>query len=128
MESYEDFERDYNAHLSRIRGFLAGTKSRDTLVECERLIGEAQGCATAMQGLAEVDGNAMKVKEAQQRIDRDITPLAKEVARALQQMPPTNAQSREQLFASHQSGMDQHSRDLESLITNSDDMLRESRS
>mmetsp|Transcript_16000 Transcript_16000/g.44863 ORF Transcript_16000/g.44863 Transcript_16000/m.44863 type:complete len:215 (+) Transcript_16000:113-757(+) len=130
MTDYDDYEREYNANLSRIRSFLVGTRSRETLVECERLLSEAKRCATAMQGLAEVEGNPMKIREAQQRVDRDVGPLSKEVQRALQQAPPASGpseqQSREELFANHQSGMDQHSRDLESLITSSDDLLRES--
>mmetsp|Transcript_25683 Transcript_25683/g.57360 ORF Transcript_25683/g.57360 Transcript_25683/m.57360 type:complete len:89 (+) Transcript_25683:167-433(+) len=67
-ESYEDYEREYNACLSRIRSFLAAsTKSRTTLQECERLLGQAKQHATAMQGLAEVEGNPMKIREASQK-------------------------------------------------------------
>jgi hypothetical protein len=109
--------------LARIRSFLAGTRSRSTLKECERLLGEAKKCATAMQGLAEVEGNQMKVKEAQQRVERDITPLAREVQRAI------NDQGREELFYQAPDPNDANnpnSRDMESLIGTSDDLLRES--
>ena len=121
-ESYEDYEREYNASLSRIRSFLAGTRSRVTLQECDRLLGQAKKHATAMQGLAEVEGNQMKIKEAQQRLERDITPLAKEVSRALQESSATSG--REELFA--QAGNSGVSRDMESLIGSSEDLLRES--
>ena len=105
--------------MARIRSFLAGTRSRATLTECERLLGEARKCATAMQGLAEVEGNALRVREAQQRVERDITPLAKEVQRAIQD------QGREDLFY-QAPNVASNNLDMESLIRNSDDMLRES--
>lgn len=76
-----------------------------------------------MQGLAEVEGNQMKVKEAQQRVERDITPLAREVQRAI------NDQGREELFYQAPDPNDANnpnSRDMESLIGTSDDLLRES--
>jgi hypothetical protein len=110
--------QEYNAYLSRIRSFLAGTRSRVTLQECERLLGEAKKCATAMQGLAEVEGNPLKVREASQRIERDIAPLGKEVQRSL------NNGDREELF--YQAPQGSPGRDMESLISTSDDLLRES--
>mmetsp|Transcript_2834 Transcript_2834/g.4522 ORF Transcript_2834/g.4522 Transcript_2834/m.4522 type:complete len:209 (+) Transcript_2834:45-671(+) len=125
-ESYEDYEREYNASLSRIRSFLAGTRSRVTLQECERLLGQAKKHATAMQGLAEVEGNPMKIKEAQQRLERDVAPLAREVSRALQESG--GGGGREELFyqAPGRDGNSGLSRDMESLIGSSEDMLRES--
>jgi hypothetical protein len=106
--------------LSRIRSFLAGTRSPVTLQECQRLLGEAKKCATAMQGLAEVEGNSMKIKEASQRLERDITPLSREVQRAL------NDGNREELFYQAPNMSSQTSGDLESLISNSEGLLRES--
>jgi hypothetical protein len=92
-----------------------------TLQESERLLGEAKKCATAMQGLAEVEGNPMKVREASQRVERDIAPLTKEVQRAL------NDGNREELFYQAPNGSGSPtSRDMESLISNSEDLLRES--
>jgi hypothetical protein len=70
-----------------------------------------------MQGLAEVEGNPMKVREASQRVERDIGPLAKEVKRALDG-------GREELF--YQAPTGSQSLDMESLISNSEDLLRES--
>jgi hypothetical protein len=98
---------------------LAGTRSRVTLQECERLLGEAKKCAIAMQGLAEVEGNPLKVREASQRIERDITPLAREVQRAL-----SNGDREELFYQAPQGGAP--GRDMESLISTSDDLLRES--
>jgi hypothetical protein len=89
-----------------------------TLQECDRLLGEAKKCATAMHGLAEVEGNHMKIREASQRVERDIGPLTKEVQRAM------NDGQREELF--YQAPTGSPSRDMESLISSSDDMLRES--
>jgi len=127
-ESYEDYEREYNACLSRIRTFLAtSTRSRTTLQECEQLLGQAKQHATAMQGLAEVEGNPMKIREASQKIERDILPLKKEVERA---MNGGNEGGREELFnhAPAVNGRDYgyNSGDMESLIGNSESMLRES--
>mmetsp|Transcript_13628 Transcript_13628/g.38353 ORF Transcript_13628/g.38353 Transcript_13628/m.38353 type:complete len:211 (+) Transcript_13628:224-856(+) len=126
-ESYEDYEREYNACLSRIRSFLAAsTRSATTLKECERLLAQAKQHATAMQGLAEVEGNPMKIRETSQKVERDILPLSREVARAL-----GNADGgREELFyqAPAVNGRDYgyNSGDMESLIGSSESMLRES--
>mmetsp|Transcript_52796 Transcript_52796/g.128005 ORF Transcript_52796/g.128005 Transcript_52796/m.128005 type:complete len:214 (+) Transcript_52796:147-788(+) len=129
-ETYEDYEREYNANLSRIRSFLAGTRSTVTLRECERLLAQAKKNATAMQGLAEVEGNQMKIREATQRIERDITPLSKEVSRALQGGGDSNSGGREELFYhapdAHQRGDGTLDRDMEALIGSSHDMLQES--
>jgi hypothetical protein len=97
-------------------------------MECDRLLNEARQHATAMHGLAEVEGNPMKVREAQQRMDRDIGPLAREVQRALHES------GREELFSGGFSGgggggdgsNSNDFRDMESLISNSDALLRES--
>lgn len=140
-ESYEDYEREYNACLSRIRSFLTpGARSITTLQECDRLLNQARQHATAMQGLAEVEGNPMKIKQASQNIERDIGPLSKEVARALHNSGGSNNGSsgsgeggREELFtqAPGMNGRDygynlSASADMESLIGSSEDMLRES--
>lgn len=119
-ESYEDYEREYNACLSRVRSVLAASsRSPTTLQECERVLAQARQHATAMQGLAEVEGNPMKIKEASQKIERDILPLGREVARA---QGNNNHSNREELFyqAPSMGG------DMESLIGNSESMLRES--
>lgn len=78
-----------------------------------------------MQGLAEVEGNPMKIREASQRIDRDVAPLAKEVTRALQES--TNG-GREELFyqAPVRNNGSYVGPDMEALIGSSDDLLRES--
>ena len=80
-----------------------------------------------MQGLAEVEGNQMKIREATQRIERDVTPLSKEISRALQ---TSNNGGREELFynapAAHQRGDGSLDRDMEALIGSSHDMLQES--
>jgi hypothetical protein len=97
-------------------------------MECDRLLNEARQHATAMHGLAEVEGNAMKIREAQQRMDRDIAPLAREVQRALHES------GREELFSgssggglgSGGGGDGNDFRDMDSLISNSDALLRES--
>lgn len=83
-ESYEEFESEYDNNLSRVRAFLSSTRSISTLQESERLLREARRCATAMQGLAEVEGDAAKVQESKRRMEQEVRPLAEEVARALE--------------------------------------------
>ena len=77
-----------------------------------------------MQGIAEVQGDAIRVREAQQHLERDIGPLAKEVKRALDEM------GREELFygAADIETSNGHRSDMDSLIQSSDDLLRESQS
>ena len=111
--------QEYNSYLSRVRSFLAGNRSKTTLRECERLLGEAKKCATAMQGLAEVEGNQMKIREASQRVERDIAPLTKEIQRS-------NEGNREELFYQAPSAASGQTGDMESLIAGSEDLLRES--
>ena len=52
---------------------MAGTRSRSTLTESERLLQQAKQCAVSMQGLAEVEGNALRVTEAKNYIVRTRT-------------------------------------------------------
>lgn len=75
-----------------------------------------------MQGLAEVEGDAMRTRESQQRLERDIGPLAKEVQRALQETG-----GREELFY-QAPDIEQGGSSMDSLIQSSDDLLRESQS
>ena len=112
---------------------MAGTRSRVTLKECERLLNEAKSCATAMQGLAEVEGNAMKIREASQRLERDIAPLAKEVQRALgSEQEQQQERQRQELFyqAPNVDGTNNNNNneDMEALISSSEDLLRQSMS
>eukprot|EP00565_Helicotheca_tamesis_P003957 CAMPEP_0185729434 /NCGR_PEP_ID=MMETSP1171-20130828/5714_1 /TAXON_ID=374046 /ORGANISM="Helicotheca tamensis, Strain CCMP826" /LENGTH=223 /DNA_ID=CAMNT_0028398271 /DNA_START=32 /DNA_END=703 /DNA_ORIENTATION=- len=139
-ESYEDYEREYNTYLSRIRSFLASTRSVSTLKECERLLREAKRCAHAMQGLAELEGDTLKIAEARGHITRDINPLSKEVSKALARKQGGGGfreeQDREELFGSRSSSgysapsFDEEAggatSDTQSLIRNSESLLMES--
>lgn len=132
--SFQDYEHEYKSTLARVRGFLAqggGMRNEATLLECDRLLNEARHLATAMQGLAEVEGNAMRVRETQLLIERDLSPLQKEVQRALQAVPPSNMQQqqRQELFYQPPgAGGLQHQQDMQSLIRSSESMLVESQS
>lgn len=97
---------------------MAGTRSHVTLQECERLLAEAKRNAGAMQGLAEVEGNAMKIREASLRLERDIAPLSREIKRAI------GKGNREELF--YQAPNGNENQDMESLIQGTEDMLRDS--
>lgn len=139
--SFQDYEREYNATLSRVRGYLAqhgGSRNEGTLRECDRLLKEARHLATAMQGLAEVEGNAMRVRETQLLIERDLSPLQKEIQRSLMSVQRNSStgnvnqqqqqQQRQELFYQPPNTMQQHQQqqDMESLIRSSESMLLES--
>ena len=124
----DDEKQEYNAALAKIRSFLAGNRSRETLTQCQSLLESARSHATAMQGLAEVEGNPARVTESKQRIQRDIGPLSKEVKRQLDGM------ARQDLFNENAAGYEAPQMggggggqsDMQGLLSNSEDMLRES--
>ena len=93
------------------------------MTECQRLLQEAKKCATAMQAMAEVQGNPMLVREAKNLLERDIQPLSNEVEKQLNDM------GRQELFyqAPDIEGGGGSS-DMDSLIHSSDALLRESQS
>lgn len=99
-------------------------------MECERLLQEAKRCATAMQGLAEVEGNTLRLTEAKNFVQRDITPLTREVQRALHEMGGGVGaqQRRDELFSGYQAPDIEVGEDnqMDSLIQSSEDLLRES--
>ena len=84
-ESYEDYRREYDGYLSRVRSFLASTRSASTLRECERVLREARRCAVAMAGLAEGEGDPARGGEARRRMEQEVRPLSDEVRRALEE-------------------------------------------
>ena len=77
-----------------------------------------------MQGLAEVEGNPMKIREASQKVERDIVPLQREIMRAINGGNNEQA-NREELFY-QAPRVDEPNYGMESLIGSSEDMLRES--
>mmetsp|Transcript_51850 Transcript_51850/g.77506 ORF Transcript_51850/g.77506 Transcript_51850/m.77506 type:complete len:194 (-) Transcript_51850:760-1341(-) len=133
-DTYEEYEREYNTYLSRTRSFLASTRSVSTLRECERLLREAKRCAHAMQGLAELDGDMLKIAEANRRISRDITPLSREVAMALDMKRGggSSIAQRDELFGRSQytsPSLDEETgaaSDTQSLLYSSESLLLES--
>jgi vesicle transport through interaction with t-SNAREs protein 1 len=117
-QTYEDYERDYVALLSRVRSFLAASRSRSSLLECERLLEEARKCAVAMRGLAEISGDAMRIQQAEQRSQRDIAPLSREVSSALDKIGNVTYQA--------PSDVEYGNLDTQRLISQSEELLRES--
>jgi len=87
LESYEEMEEKYNASVSRIRSFLAATRSRSTLQECDRLLKGARQLAARLQEISgadkDIESNSMEVRQAQQRFERELGPLEQGVSRAL---------------------------------------------
>mmetsp|Transcript_20070 Transcript_20070/g.26295 ORF Transcript_20070/g.26295 Transcript_20070/m.26295 type:complete len:251 (+) Transcript_20070:44-796(+) len=77
--SYEDVEQKYNASVSRIRSFLAATRSQSTLKECQRLFGEARQCALQLNEMSQ--GNPTLVEQAKNRLERELVPLEQEINR-----------------------------------------------
>jgi hypothetical protein len=80
-----------------------------------------------MQAMAEVEGNAFRTQEAQNLVQRDLSPLMEEVAKSRRQGSSAAAEdvNREDLFYRPPTGGDQMST-TQSLMTNSEDLLRES--
>jgi hypothetical protein len=91
-------------------------------MECERLLDEARKCAVAMHGLAEIQGNPTRIREAQMRTEREITPLSREVASALDKVGDVTYQAP----AADVEGGGGASLDTQRLISQSEDLLRES--
>ena len=111
-ESYEDYEKDYHLHLSRIRTYLADSQQRReaaTLRQCEQWLQRAKQSAMAMQATAEIQNDARRITESKYLLQRDIGPLSKEIQRILSQLPPqptgsssgsSSSQYRNELFSS----------------------------
>lgn len=110
--------------LSRVRSFLAASRTRSSLSECDRLLNEARKCAVAMHGLAEIQGNPTRIREAQMRTERDIAPLSKEVASALDKVGDVTYQAPANDV--ERGGFGTQSLDTQRLISQSEDLLRES--
>jgi vesicle transport through interaction with t-SNAREs protein 1 len=96
------------------------------------MLNEAKRCATAMQGLAEVEGNSLRVQESKNLLQRDIGPLSREVQRQLNE-----CQSQELMSGSTSPGggggyqppdLESAYTDMDSLIRSSENLLRESHS
>jgi len=124
QRSYDDFEKEYDQILSRIRAFLASTRSISTLNECQRLITDAKRCAHAMLGLAEVSNDNIKIQKAKRCLEQEIEPLSNEVSRCLaEKNSNTVVSSKKDLF----NGADIDKRkDLNMLLKDSNSMLQES--
>lgn len=79
--------------MSRIRTSLADSHQRRdiaTLQLCEQLLQQAKQCATAMQAIAEIENDSMRITESKYLLRRDIGPLSKEIQRILQQSSVNN--------------------------------------
>lgn len=86
-QSYSDFERDYDTHLSKVRSFLATPTNNNqhlphyasNISSCEQALHDAKQCIHAMRGLAEIEGDPFKAEEAKRKLERDIGPLEEEM-------------------------------------------------
>lgn len=83
-QTYDDFEQEYNAQLSKVRSFLAqptnNTSYYDANVKsCEQALKQAKQCIHAMQGLAEIEGDPFKAEESKRKLEREIDPLESEM-------------------------------------------------
>lgn len=130
---YSMYEQEFDRCLSRVRSFLSSNaRSLTTLRECERLLTEARKYADNMEHLAAESGDVFKQKESKRRVEQDIMPLLGEVDRALKEREMGSMQQRQrnELFGGYRapslSRDDNDDDDLEMLITNSDNLLRES--
>jgi len=85
-QSYSDFERVYNTHLSKVRAFLAAPANNQNppayasdVSSCEQALHDAKQCITAMRGLAEIEGDPFKAEETKRKLERDVGPLEEEM-------------------------------------------------
>ncbi|KAL7545574.1 hypothetical protein ACHAWF_008922 [Thalassiosira exigua] len=84
-QSYSDFERDYDAHLSKVRSFLAqpsgagGPDHAANLARCDSALRSAKQCISAMRGLSEIEGDPFKAAEAKRKLEREVGPLEEEI-------------------------------------------------
>lgn len=115
--------QDYTALLSRVRSFLASTRSRPSLLECERLLDEARKCAIAMHGLAEIHGDPNLIAKAKQRQEREIAPLGREISLGLAKLGNVTYQAPDVEYGGSSSSSQM---DTDRLISYSNDLLRES--
>lgn len=116
--------QDYQSHLGRIRSFLAAsTRSPSAIQECQRLLVQARQCATAMQAMAQVEGNAFRTQEAQNLVSRDLVPLEQEINKRSGGGGQQEDLQREELFYRPPT---QEQLSTQSLIESSNDLLLES--
>lgn len=130
-QSFEEYEQEFQALLSRVRSNLASNRSRSSLLECERLLQEARKVAVAMVGVAEMEGSHAKIRQAQLKLEREVRPLDQEVSAGLAnygdvayQAPDLEAAA--SIPPAFSTETPQTSMDTQRLIAYSDDLLRES--
>lgn len=127
--SYEDYEQEYNTILSRIRAFLASTRSISTLHECQRLITDAKRCVHAMLGIAEVNYDNIRIQKAKRCLEQEIEPLSSEIDRCLAEKNSGNVVSsnKQDLFnGAARTDNNNNANDFNRLLYDSNVMIRES--
>jgi hypothetical protein len=73
-------KKEYDAHLSKVRSFLARPNDGDAAQSsCDAALRDARACVHAMLGLAEIEGDPFKVEESRRKLVRDMGPLEAEV-------------------------------------------------
>jgi len=134
-QTYEEYEKDYDQCLSRVRSFLSShARSLTTLRECDRLLSQARRCATAMEALAKEGRDAFKLAETKRRAEREIAPLMQEVESALRERETGDIiidRNRADLFSGgkyNAPNFDGNDNDqmMSALIQDSDELLLES--
>ncbi len=81
-----------------------------------------------MRGLAEISGDAMRIQQAEQRSQRDIAPLSREVSSALDKIGNVTYQAPSDVEFTYQapSDVEYGNLDTQRLISQSEELLRES--
>lgn len=122
--------QDYQSTLTQIRSLLASKRSAANLTECQRLLRMARTAATALQALAEVDGDYVRIQHAQARLDRELTPLQLEISRGGNNSNNNNSSAasanNDDLFYRPTDLEQQGMLDTEALMASSHALLRES--
>jgi len=134
-QTYDEYEKDYDQCLSRVRSFLSShARSLTTLRECGRLLSQASRDATAMETLAKESGEAFRIAESKKRSEQEIAPLEQEVEFALRERETgevTINRNRSELFSGSSYNApnfegDDNGQMMDALIQDSDDLLAES--
>jgi hypothetical protein len=87
----------------------------------------ARAAATALQALAEVDGDYVTIQQAQARLERELTPLQLEISRGNSAAAAAdNSNDDDDLFYRPTDLEQQGMRDTEALMASSHALLRES--
>lgn len=120
--SYEDYEEEYNENISKIRRYLSQSRTATSLDQADRCLGEAKSCAHAMQALAEVAGDPLKIQDSKRRLFQEVGPLSKEITSSIKKYKSSPSHQP----VSQSVTNDEYNEETNKLLSNSEQLLLES--